>query len=484
MNNDTTNREGILSAEELDSLSTAKGGQVTEVVQKIAVDAGDIVIEIADVAGNIEDVTARINMQTDSFNLVREAASSMATTKDEIAHAAQTSLEVAEKANNDVSQSRQKVEVSLQNIETLVAFVRNIEERLNGLGAALEEVRSVSGAIQKIASQTNLLALNATIEAARAGEAGKGFAVVAGEVKNLANQTSKATEQIDGTLEELGTQVELLMSESAKGVENAADAQEGTADIGDAINLVGNAIAEVDSELANINRATHAIDSHVDGVVTQLEDMGARAEENRKDLGVCNERIGRLRDFGAELIQQTNQLGVETVDSFFIKQVVNGAARIGSVLEEALSRNEINMNDLFDQDYGQIEGTNPTQYMTKYVKLMERYLPAIQEPIKESNSKIIFAACVDANGYLPVHNNVFSQKQRAGDVEWNTANCRNRMIFNDRVGLAAGQNEKPFLVQAYRRDMGGGTFVMMKDVSAPIMVKGRHWGGLRLGYKL
>ena len=166
------------------SLVHQNDGQVAEVIQKIAVDAGDIVIEIADVAGNIEDVTARINQQTDSFNLVREAASAMARVKDEIAGAAQTSLQVAEQANADVTQSRDKVEVSLHNIQTLVDFVRDIEERLPGLNGALEEVRAVSGSIQKIASQTNLLALNATIEAARAGEAGKGFAVVAGEGKN------------------------------------------------------------------------------------------------------------------------------------------------------------------------------------------------------------------------------------------------------------------------------------------------------------
>ena len=56
-------------------------------------------------------------------------------------------------------------------------------------------------------------------------------------------------------------------------------------------------------------------------------------------------------------------------------------------------------------------------------------------------------------------------------------------MFNDRTGLNAGRNTRPFLLQAYRRDMGG-QFIMMKDISAPIMVQGRHWGGLRIGYKL
>ena len=77
----------------------------------------------------------------------------------------------------------------------------------------------------------------------------------------------------------------------------------------------------------------------------------------------------------------------------------------------------------------------------------------------------------------------FSQPQ-GRDPVWNAANCRNRRIFNDRVGLGAGQSQAPFLMQLYRRDMGGGKFVMMKDVSAPIFVQRQHWGGLRLAYTL
>ena len=56
-------------------------------------------------------------------------------------------------------------------------------------------------------------------------------------------------------------------------------------------------------------------------------------------------------------------------------------------------------------------------------------------------------------------------------------------MFNDRVGLSAGRSTAQFLMQIYRRDMGGGSYVMMKDVSAPIFVNGRHWGGLRLAYR-
>jgi methyl-accepting chemotaxis protein len=88
---------------------------------------------------------------------------------------------------------------------------------------------------------------------------------------------------------------------------------------------------------------------------------------------------------------------------------------------------------------------------------------------------------VNRDGFLPTHNRKFSNTP-SGDPVWNAANCRNRRFFDDRVGLAAGRGTAPVLIQAYRRDMGGGKLVTMKDISAPIMVRGRHWGGLRIGY--
>lgn len=95
---------------------------------------------------------------------------------------------------------------------------------------------------------------------------------------------------------------------------------------------------------------------------------------------------------------------------------------------------------------------------------------------------VVFCAAIDRNGFIPTHNLKFSEQQKLGYPAWNAKHCRNRRIFDDRVGLAAGQSQRPFLLQAYRRDNGNGEFRMMKDVSAPITVNGRHWGGLRLAY--
>ena len=111
-------------------------------------------------------------------------------------------------------------------------------------------------------------------------------------------------------------------------------------------------------------------------------------------------------------------------------------------------------------------------------------LPPFQEAFLVKDPRMVFCVMIDRNGYLPVHNKVYSHPQRPGDVAWNTANCRNRRIFNDPAGLAAGRNRRSYLIQSYARDMGNGKTVMMREIDVPIRVNGRHWGGFRTAYKL
>jgi len=157
------------------------------------------------------------------------------------------------------------------------------------------------------------------------------------------------------------------------------------------------------------------------------------------------------------------------------------AAAVSAAFEQALERRELAWDDLWDADYQPVPGSDPAQFTTRFLPLCDRLLPAIQEPLLGRHTRITFVAAVDRNGYLPTHNRQYSEPQRPGERAWNTAHCRNRRIFDDRTGLAAARNLQPVLVQTYRRDMGQGELVTMKDISAPILIKGQHWGGLRIG---
>ena len=111
-------------------------------------------------------------------------------------------------------------------------------------------------------------------------------------------------------------------------------------------------------------------------------------------------------------------------------------------------------------------------------------MPPIQEPLLANDARMVFCAAVDRNGYLPVHNRKYSLPQRPGEKAWNTANSRNRRIFDDRAGLASGRNVRPYIIQVYPRDMGNGVTVVMREIDAPIRVFGKHWGGFRTAYTL
>lgn len=179
-------------------------------------------------------------------------------------------------------------------------------------------------------------------------------------------------------------------------------------------------------------------------------------------------RLQALRDADAERVARAQQV----------------AAEVSMAFEQAVESGQISADALFDNDYVAIAGTNPVQYRTRYLDVLERLLPPIQERWLAADSRMTFCAAVDRNAYLPVHNRIYSHPQRPDDPAWNTANCRNRRIFDDRAGLSAARNVRPFLVQAYHRDMGNGVTVLMKEIDAPIRVHGKHWGGLRMAYKL
>ena len=452
-------------------------------IRQIALDAGKMVIEIADVAGAVEIIDQQSEQQTREFANLNRAAKEMEEKTSDINESVQAGIEVAEEAVTDLQSSRKQADNSLQEIEQLAVSVQEIAAALKELGKTLDEVRGVAQTIRSIAGQTNLLALNATIEAARAGDAGRGFAVVANEVKALAGQTAEATKQIDETLDTLTGEIDKLQQKSDQGAQNSIRSQEGTREIGAAIEMISQAVNKINDSLGNIGSKTTEITGSVDQVVATVATMDHSLEESCSNIGKSKERLIRLRDFGESLVQVTNQLGIETVDSHFITEVKDTAEQIGTAMEEAVKQGTLSLDDLFDQNYQPVAGTDPQQFVTRATTVLEKILPQFQEDLLNRNPELIFAVSVDTNGYLPVHNRKYSQPQRPNDPVWNAANCRNRRMFNDRVGLAAGRNTKPFLFQAYRRDMGGGNFVMMKDISAPIIVNGRHWGGLRIAIK-
>ena len=156
----------------------------------------------------------------------------------------------------------------------------------------------------------------------------------------------------------------------------------------------------------------------------------------------------------------------------------NAADRIEQVFEQAINSRQITVEDLFDKIYQPIPNTTPTKFTTRFDKFTDRVLPEIQEKVLTENSSLIFAAATDVNGYIPTHNLKFS-KPLTGNLETDIANNRTKRLFNDRTGSRCGSHNNKMLIQTYKRDTGE----IMHDISVPIMVQGKHWGGFRMGYR-
>ena len=453
------------------------------VVGDIATQAGKLGIEICDVSGHVDEVAARVQRQAQVCRALRESAALTMQGNERIATAAREMRTVSADAASDVQESQQTLQASLADIHGLVEGVTVIESQIGALRSALAHVSRVSEEISLIARQTHLLALNAAIEAARAGDSGKSFAVVAAEVKNLSAKTAQATGQIETTLAQLTQQTEQLISGGSVNTARAHRVREGTRRIGDVVQSTGEAITQLNAEASQIATLTGEIETQCHGLEAQVVEMASDVENSSENFVQAKDRLGNLLGLSEMLIELTAATGVETADTRFIEAIEEAAAKVGKVFEAALARGDITLADLFDTAYVPVPGTNPPQFMTRFTAFTDRVLPAIQEPLLKLDERVAFCAAVDARGYLPTHNLKFSQPQ-GEDPVWNAANCRNRRMFNDRTGLAAGANTKRFLLQTYRRDMGGGAFVLMKDASAPVVVAGRHWGAVRVGYRV
>jgi methyl-accepting chemotaxis protein len=343
------------------------------------------------------------------------------------------------------------------------------------------DVVGVAQGIGHIARQTNLLALNATIEAARAGEHGKGFAVVAGEVKELSRRAGSASAEIRKTLEGLTATAGRLVDQGDQSATRAGGLTAETTAIAEAMDHIRASLADMAGRVENVAGDASSIHDRSAELSREIDQAAAGLEAFRGRLDGARQRLQDLLAAGERLVVLTAEAGIETPETPFVALAREKARDIAQLFEREVERGTLSLDDLFDESYQPVAGSDPLQHTTRFCSVTDRVLPAILDGVKASNPRIAFCAAVDRNGYLPTHNAEFSQPQGA-DSAWNAAHCRNRRKFDDAVGLKAARSTNPFTVQSYRRDMGGGRQALMLDVSAPITVAGRHWGALRLGY--
>jgi methyl-accepting chemotaxis protein len=252
-----------------------------------------------------EVVNAVAQLKTNSEHMAKVISN----TNDRASEVVRTTLETLENVKNVassaevLSSSTHEIEEKIQHSSHSVRLAVQAQEKADGVSKALAQAANKIGEIldmiQNIAGQINLLALNATIESARAGEAGKGFAVVANEVKNLAGQTTKATDEISSHVSHI---------------------QQVSVQVIDALATIGNAVKDVDSYSTAISLA-----------------VGQQTETTREiadSMGIAADRTGRISvDVGE--VKQDSVKAMDSSDQ--VLQVVNNLAQQSERLTQEVS---------------------------------------------------------------------------------------------------------------------------------------------------
>jgi methyl-accepting chemotaxis protein len=251
---------------------------------------------VADVSASAAEMRTQAQSMTDTSGQTMQQASNVAAAAEQASANVQTVAAAAEQLGSSIAEISRQVAQSAKIAGKAKADAARTDSVVQALAEGAQKIGEVVGLISSIAGQTNLLALNATIEAARAGEAGRGFAVVATEVKSLATQTAKATEDITRQI----TQIQTATKEAVTAIQGIGvtigDISEIAAAIAAAVEEQGSATQEIARNVQQAAIGTQEVTSNIAGVSDGANGTGSAATKVLGAAGELARQAGELRD--------------------------------------------------------------------------------------------------------------------------------------------------------------------------------------------
>ncbi|MEY3612732.1 MAG: hypothetical protein RJB14_2454 [Pseudomonadota bacterium] len=435
-------------------------------------------ITLADLSWQANGINQEMKALAVKGAQISDSSQSLAHNSSRVSADAASVAQLAQQARDNSEQGQHELQQTIESMRQMGGRTQIVSSSITGLQASSQKIEHIVQLIRDIANKINMLSLNAAIEAARAGEHGKGFAVVSDEVRKLAEKTFEATQEIDAS-------VGGIMSQTEQAVGSMNDL------LGDVQSNVTQ-IEQVGQRLSGILNSSIVLSEQMDGIV---QASSASAHEVGKISNYLGEIQDELANFGLRIASQEKQtLGLtELSEGFFEKLVAlnlqtlhqrmytvarSAADAVQAAFEQAMAKGQISEQDLLSLDHQAVPNTNPQKYTSRFDHFTDQVLPAIQEEVLRQSPELVFAICTNQRGYVPTHNDKFAHPL-TGRYDVDLINSRSKRIFSDRTGSRCGAHTQKVLLQTYKRDTGE----IMHDLSVPIWVNGKHWGGFRMGYK-